>query len=929
MKQNNFLLFLITLITFFCTVQAEEKPISLVQEHDQVSDYEARMAYAQALSANRRTLREALRQYKILLKQRPDDAMVYLEVQRIQWSISHPEEPKNPSLIQREDWMSNYEARLSLAHLDSYKKRTYAEALQQYGELLARSPNNPELLLDVAQIYVNERRYPEAVWVLGRISVPPNSLELQLKLAQLEDSLGYFERSHQRFVYILAQRPNSEKVRLAFASAMMSWGDFYNAERIYSNYFAENPHSIEAITHVVDVLVATQRFVEAETMACKQLSLHPEYQEILLNKILTIKKYQNDFVAALAIADQLVECYPCTIDYQLDRAELLYKMDYFEDALRIYLTFTNNPEYAGQASLGAGKSYLKLGDISLAETILQTALQDSSTKIAAEFYLNQCTLDVSQIIQDYAYAQDLQVWADQFAEEGLLDPMIELYQAAVQKDPDFLPAKLNLADSLSSKREYLSSYELYEELLDVFPLNAKYLLGRARVLSWDKQYDIALEHYNELINLNPCNPIPRLEQARVAFWARYFDLSMNYFCKLLNQTSNCLLYREIWLEMTALRRAWNRRIIHSLHEYQELRCLDPGNAIWKFEYAQALCSLGLCEEPIELYRDILHDNPLHTLAAMALEREEMQYCSNATLNYDWWQERGYGDLAQIGRYEIIGAYTYPMTCNHHLRFAQRRWIEHTYYDGQFHIADGQTLEWNGRFNPYISGVLGATNKQYLQHFKPTFTWNAELSLNLYDNAIVRFGYKKRDEIYNFFNLQQNTQGKISWIEIQSNLTHKLQVNSYYEYLIYNDNNNLKHGFVTAAYAFTEYPNVFKASITGEYRDTAHTNIFITNAAGKTIDIIHPYWAPQNYGLGQIQFEFRHDFALLEFCGAPICFYDIKFAFGDDTQHNPYWEVKGEWQYEFYYHWKFDLVGYVHRSPQWDANGLWCTVDYRF
>ena len=189
--------------------------------------------------------------------------------------------------------------------------------------------------------------------------------------------------------------------------------------------------------------------------------------------------------------------------------------------------------------------------------------------------------------------------------------MVRLYESAVDLDSDYFPAKISLAESYAGQLDYLPAYEIYEDQLSIFPDNAKLLLGRARVVSWNKQYWQSIELYQELIDLNPQDPLIRLEQARVAYWGNYFYLSMSFYQSLLEMISEYdsneygLLDEKFCLEMETQILKWNKRIIHTLCEYDQLLELDPGSEYWKFEKAQTYCSLGQCDDAMDIYCGLL------------------------------------------------------------------------------------------------------------------------------------------------------------------------------------------------------------------------------------------------------------------------------------------------------------------------------------
>lgn len=914
---------------------------SIVSKESQVSDFDAWKAYAQAISKDKNNLPEALQIFKKLFNEKPRDFKLGWEIEKTEYALAHPEENENNlSLVPKNDWISDHDARLSLARLLSYSKSTRREGLEQYYILLKENPHDPLILLEIAKIYVDETLYKQAICLLKQMVIPADSEELQLKLAQLETSLGYAKDAKTRFISLQTACKEKEKIRLDFANALMSWGDFYAAEEIYEEEKQKHPHSFEAELHMINVWVAQQRYTQAEERALDALESFPKKRKELLGRLVEIKGLQKDDFAAITYADLLLAEDPEDERSIQVKAMLLFGIQKYEEAAVLFRQLLPYPDYSEEAYLYLGKSYYKLGDFEQANAIWEAASFPAIPlyNINLKYYqAGACVLKpwfIQEILDDDPPAQELHIWAELYASDGYLTPMIDLYAIATTKDPDYFHAQFALAESLSNELDFVQPLNIYNTLLEDFPTNYKLLLNRARVVSWDRYYKCSLHLYDELIALNPSNLVPKLEQARVAYWGKYFELSMKLYSGLLEDTSGDtwamkFLNRQISLEMKVNCLRWNKRVIHSLKYYQELQCADPGSATWKFEYAQALCSLGLCCDAMAIYSDILERDPLHTLAGMSLEREQMKTENGLYLYYNWWQEKGYGELSQVGRYEVVAGIEIPLACNHHLRFAERRYLEHTYFDGKYHSADGQTVEWDCRFNAYLQAFTSVTRKHYVNEFGTTYSGKANLLINLSDYGYLTLGFKKVDEVHNYFNLVQLTQGNIWWAGLESNINHYLTVNAVYEHEDYNDGNTLEHAMLNLECAFTEHPKVFKATITGEYRDTDKNNIFIYNPAGQLTNIIYPYWAPQDYFVGQLQLEWRHDYSFLEFCGAPLCFYDLKFSFGDDTDNNWYWEIKGEWQHEFYRNWKVGASFYIHRSDQWDGDGLWCNLDYRF
>lgn len=709
------------------------------------------------------------------------------------------------SLVVTQERMTDKEAELLLAEIYGRNPRTYDQAIKIYQRYRSETP----VKLEMARIYISQKNFSNALETFHDIEEKDlNTQKLQVKMAELEANLGYALVSQRRFKRILAEGPINPEIRLSYAHAMMSWGDFYEAEKIYREL---------APAKVVTTFIATDRLLEAEALEGKKYPFKSKESEV---------------------------------------EELLYVLDQ-----------------------------------------------------------NACT------------SQELESLARRYAKAGNAKEAMSLYEAALVKDFTF-SAAVGLAELYSAQIQYEKSLAIYNALLVNMPNNPKLLLGQARNLSWNKDYDQSLKAYQMLIELNPENPIPRLEQARVAFWGKEYHLSMNLFDAMLAGDLVPARREEITLERQAKIYDWNWCFLLANDVYRELLELAPDSSTWQFEYAQSLCTLGLCNQVPGYYKAMLDENPLNVYVDLVLTRELQRRRLSTNLNYNYWQEKGYGELSQVGRYETSLVFDVPISCQQHVRVGEHRWLEHTFFDGKYHIANGQSLAWEGRVDANLALRGAVEHKEYLHEFDDTTTYLGVLDLR-FNCSTLLIGFTRKNEIYNYFNLKQKTQADVTWGSLETNWNHRLATSALYEHASYSDSNTMQRAVLIGSWAFSDYPKVLKATLTAEWRNTDHTNIFIYNAAGKLKNIIHPYWAPQKYLLGQVLLEWRHDYADLDFCGAPIRFYDIKLSAGTDTQNNPYCALRGEWVHEFFYHWRFSLVGMIHRSPQWNAKGLWATIGYTF
>ena len=284
--------------------------------------------------------------------------------------------------------------------------------------------------------------------------------------------------------------------------------------------------------------------------------------------------------------------------------------------------------------------------------------------------------------------------------------------------------------------------------------------------------------------------------------------------------------KAAYLESQAKWLAWNKRFTPALDSYQELVKAEPGNQEALFDNAQVECSLGLCDREAKTYRDLLVIDPLHNLAGLALERQEIRSSPSLKMGHTYWEEKGRGQhaVSQIARNITDWTLDVPVNCENHLQVSAHRWFERPKDGPSRFWADGHTVGLNGLFNPYIRYDLSWTRKYYENSSIPDRnTGQAKLRFNLRDYANLGLGYERTNEIYNTFGIQQGTQANNFWVSLSSFLTRKLAVEAQARYISFNDNNQEQVYSFATSYDFTDHPRVFRVKLRGEYRDTAKLN----------------------------------------------------------------------------------------------------------
>jgi len=861
------------------------------------------------------------------------------------------------TIVPHESRISDRDARLALARILSYDEATIRDSLTEYRMLLAQSSDDIEVMLETAQVLLRLKMSAEAaVMLTGIHRRDPSNPTVLAAMADIECGRGHAKACRGLYLDALRAAGDRPDLKLRFADRMNTWGDFYKAESLYREHIAGHPADRETALKLARTLASSQRYEESEDIY--RALIKSGYKDAaVFTGLAGTRLLEKDFTGSERYAKEALDIAPENTEAARILAESFVSSGKYEDARKIYEKMTAQPGMETTGLINTGKTYLKENNAPEARRYFEKVQVMDPGNIAARFYENwpgtvRSPAFLSSVMhQEGLSAADLSEWADLYASHGFLDEAIQCLREALIRDPAYFPASASLAGILGADHRYDESVGLYRALLRDFPDDSKILIGLARVLAWSRHYDESIALYRKIIGLNPLDPVPRREMARTAMWAKNPSLAMETYEDALSNISGTKpsvvptggkekeadelsqpgqrLYRSIYLEKEAKKLAYNRRFTQSLPVYDALIEENPGNEEALFDRGQVACALGLCDLEGRAYEKLLAIDPLHSLAGLSLDRQRSRANPSARFDYSYWNEEGRGDLARITRNRFDTTVDLPVQCRYHFFLKGHRWLEQPDFDHNTYGANGFSVGFAGVFNPFVKGEAAWTHKKYdSTDLSDRDAGYGTLWFNVHDSLRLGVGYARTDELYNYFGIRQGIQADRVFVSFQSDITRKLEVSGKAEYTGYTDSNSGSFFGLSAGYALTDHPRIFKVAMSGEFRNTLHDNEYVY-LNGLLTDIVHPYWAPRDYTAGSIIFEWYHDLSKLFICGAEQHYYDLKASFGTDSENNPYAKIEGEWNYEFMKHWLIGIRGMIHTSPEWDATGAWALLRYRF
>ena len=212
-------------------------------------DRARRRELARLLGRDRATLDAALREYDRLLAAAPDDAELRAErLKLLLWDPRRRAEARAELLKREAERPGDERVARDLARLTAEEPGRAREAAERYAALLARHPDDPELLLGRARALALAGRRPEAREDYARVLAVQPTQEARLEYAELLAADASTRRAARaEYEAVLREAPRSRRARLGLARILA----------------AEKETSRDAIPQYAAVLAAAPRDAEA------------------------------------------------------------------------------------------------------------------------------------------------------------------------------------------------------------------------------------------------------------------------------------------------------------------------------------------------------------------------------------------------------------------------------------------------------------------------------------------------------------------------------------------------------------------------------------------------------------------------------------------------------------------------------------------
>jgi len=422
------------------------------------------------------------------------------------------------------------------------------EGLKKLEQLYKKLPNDHKLGLQISKIYIQDRKYKEAEKILLKLHQKnPNNAGIIYQMVVLETIQGHMVKAKKTWKDLIKKENNRLNLFPVYASIMTKWGDYYQAETIYRNHLKKTPFSVDVYYSLINLLIKMDRFIEAENMLLTLLS-----KNIRSNKtyelMAIIKFEQRDYLSSIYWINKIISNDTFNSQARVLKAKNFIQLKQFEKAEEEIKKIPPSFLLKEEGQIEVGKLYLESNQIEKAKTHFSNAIKLEPEDPILNFYLQFIIDPKEALITEYTQkkitALDLQKLAD-IVSETFPEKAVILYRKSLEKDSDNFQAKLGLALTLTTLKQFDESERLLFRLLEEFPNNSQLLLFIARNYRLKKDYFLANRYYQLLKNLNPKDYLIIQEQVQMAYAENKPAKAQKLYQQILMPTVDQLLFNDL------------------------------------------------------------------------------------------------------------------------------------------------------------------------------------------------------------------------------------------------------------------------------------------------------------------------------------------------------------------------------------------------
>lgn len=767
-----------------------------------------------------------------------------------------------------------------------------------------------------------------------------NERDYLLTRAEYHQQVGETGEAKQVYKDLLHQNCDDTEARLALAAVLEFTAEYEKARAEYCKVPPTGASGRKARLGVASVLAAQRWFGKAIEI-CQKLLEEDAGDAGAMDLLARTLAKAGDCPKGEAVARAFLSCQgrneasAVTVGVALGR--VLREAAKFADAAHEYERLLGRP--AGRLPavyFGLARALKKLGSADKAQEALAnvTSLLGGDTRnrliLADHFYDERdddATVEMCQAVLKFdgdnlpalIRLADAQLRLARFS--GNVHDTVATARHILDLSPTNVRGHLALARALATVKDYKGSVVEYDRIIAA---DADFLVPRvekARVLYSDYQWDASAAAYRQVQIPSADDWLqnalgglaqkdPRGGAALAPYLAAHLpgkscedelaklapgldaDLQQGMRCIVLDYEARAAEQNAVALEAKAKdKKGW--RDYEAVPLYKNLIAVQPANTEGLFDLGQTYGTLKQTRHAIEAFSQTLAVDPLNRDASVALERAGLELNPQLRPTFEFFNQRGFGQLSNISRFRYGGFLTYP--------FGDENESVTVGYERALYVpirGQGQQLEGN-------IYTFGASKKcderliffgtghveQYEDRLQNRVTYQAGAAYDCSDLVRVHADHFLENVLENGETLRQDIHrlGINAGADLHINRLWNAGAN--YRFAYYSDHNDLHEMYLTTEWKIMLPPCQLKVVLDYDYLWYARGTVYPFNDPNILIGAIHPYFAPNGFGFGEARIEWTQWLSRDFFVYSNQCWYSLQYALGFDSSLATYNSVR--------------------------------------
>ncbi len=450
---------------------------------------------------------DAVREAEAVLKVNPDYEDAHRLLARVYWNNlgeAQPDKPAKDSLRKAIEHLeaitrvnsSDAESWVVLGRLYRLNNQS-AKAEEAFKKVLNSDPNSKNALVNLVQLYLDQGEIDQAVELLKKIPEGEKDSQLLGMLAFAYTQAHDFSNAITTYEKVLAEDPDNQEVRRAYAEALMGGGKTEAARSELAKILKADPEDGPTYLRLAQLDRQEGRFDQARQELERAKALLPDNLEVPYQQAQLEDTVGNEDKAIQLLQGLVKQSEKPEGQYSLpeannhaiflERLGLIYRsQEKFDQALAVF-----------KQVVALGRNQAPRGEALIIETL---RLAHQSRKALEE---------ADAAIQKYLEDRPLRLLrATLVAEFGRTDEATQQLQAMLKGAPADREVYLAVAQVYSQAKLYPEAEAAVRKALGLSskPEDQEYpLFMLGSIFERQKKYDLAEEHFKKVLSSNPLN----------------------------------------------------------------------------------------------------------------------------------------------------------------------------------------------------------------------------------------------------------------------------------------------------------------------------------------------------------------------------------------------------------------------------------------